>query len=227
MEYNDKNVLNSILRIFNELDILSEMILIGSWVEKFYEFELGGYISAMKTMDIDFYIPVIKKKKSSVDLISALDNEGFIYDEDLLTQKSKFYGKAGYEIEFLTNICKLQTPTTPIKHLKVNAECLPYLDIVRQNVMLVKSLKSDIEFYIPTPGAYIIHKLIINNDRKDEKRIKDIESIINLLPHLKRNELYFNELIEIYEKLNTKRRKMIKSTCEKYKIDLFDDNQDD
>jgi hypothetical protein len=222
MVYNNKEVLNEILSVFNDLNILSDMILIGSWAEMFYELEFRGYISTMKTMDIDFYIPVIKKNKNPIDLVSILDDEGFFYDEDLLTQKSKFYGKAGYEIEFLANICKLQTSTTPIRHLNINAECLPYLDIIQHNVMNVKINNSDIEFYIPTPGAYIIHKLIINNDRKDDKKIKDIEAILNLLPHVKSNESWFSELKAIYDSLNSKRKNMIKRTCDEYEIDLFE-----
>ena len=226
MDYNNREILTTILRVFNDLNILSDMILIGSWAEMFFEYEFGGYVSAMQTMDIDFYIPNVNIKKNPIDLISVLDDEGFIYDEELLTQKSKFYGKAGYEIEFLANICKLQTPTTPIRHLKVNAECLPYLDIIQHNVMSVKIFNTDIEFYIPTPGAYIIHKLIINSDRKEFKKIKDIRAVLNLLPYVKRSEIYSKELKEIYGKLNLKRKKMIIRTCLKYEIDLFEHDMD-
>ncbi|MBS3987521.1 MAG: hypothetical protein KGZ38_06140 [Erysipelothrix sp.] len=86
MMLNNKEVLYSVLKIFDELSILDEVILVGSWVEMFYEKEFSSYLTTMKTYDIDFYIPRIKKDKEQIDLIGVLDDEGFVYYEDILTR---------------------------------------------------------------------------------------------------------------------------------------------
>lgn len=67
------------MKIFDELSILDEVILVGSWVEMFYEKEFSSYLTTMKTYDIDFYIRRIKKDKEQIDLIGVLDDEGFVY----------------------------------------------------------------------------------------------------------------------------------------------------
>lgn len=222
MMLNNKEVLYSVLKIFDELSILDEVILVGSWVEMFYEKEFSSYLTTMKTYDIDFYIPRIKKDKEQIDLIGVLDDEGFVYYEDILTRKSKFFGKSGYEIEFLANLTRLQTPVVNIPFLRIYAESLPYLDIIQNNVMKVKIINPSLEFYIPTPGAYIIHKLVINEDRKEGKKLKDIEAIKNLLPYVKNNHKNFTEMIDIFNKLSIKSQKKINNTCEINGIELFE-----
>jgi len=47
-----------------------------------------------------------------------------------------------------------------------------------------------IEITVPTPEAYILHKIIINSDRNnDAKRDKDRNSILAIFPHLDK-EIY-------------------------------------
>ena len=109
-----------------------------------------------------------------------------------------------------------------IPFLRIYAESLPYLDIIQNNVMKVKIIDPSLEFYIPTPGAYIIHKLVINEDRKEGKKLKDIEAIKNLLPYVKNNHKNFTEMIDVFNKLSIKSQKKINNTCEINGIELFE-----
>lgn len=59
----------------------------------------------------------------------------------------------------------------------------------------------DISVNVPRPEAYVIHKMIINQERKD-KASKDRESVLGLMPYL--NQSAFRE---IYRSLSTKERK--------------------
>ena len=65
----------------------------------------------------------------------------------------------------------------------------------------------DIE--VPLPEAFVIHKIIINNERKDKKE-KDKISINSIYQHI--NKTKFNE---IYETLTLKEQKIVTEYVEK------------
>ena len=95
-----------------------------------------------------------------------------------------------------------------VKTLNVNAESLSYLDIFKNHYY--EYLLKDIEVLvkIPTPSAYTIQKMIINNQRAN-KRQKDSLSITNMLFNIIRNEKEFNDFILIYNEQSKKRKKII------------------
>lgn len=77
---------------------------------------------------------------------------------------------------------------------------------------------------IPSPAAYIIHKLIINDDRKYEKSKKDLISIKGLLLKIKQSPEDFKNLEIIYQSdtVGRKGRNKINTICQNNNIKLFD-----
>ena len=64
-----------------------------------------------------------------------------------------------------------------------------------------------ISVLVPSPEAFALHKMIINEDRREDKAVKDREAIINMYPYLDKEKLN-----SIYETL---------SKNEKTKINIF------
>ena len=60
------------------------------------------------------------------------------------------------------------------------------MDILLKNTIEVDFL--NIPITVPTPEAYVLHKMIINNER-GIKKDKDKEAIIFLYPHLDKNSI--------------------------------------
>lgn len=90
------------LHILHEAGALEHLIIIGSWAEYIYEQDgmLDGFTSAIKTRDVDFLIPNLRKPRVKVDLVSLLEDNGFIVQQSALTQQHRFF-KAELEVEFL------------------------------------------------------------------------------------------------------------------------------
>ena len=60
------------LRILQEAGALEHLIIIGSWADYIYEQEgvLDGFSSGIKTRDVDFLIPNLRKPRTKVDMVS-------------------------------------------------------------------------------------------------------------------------------------------------------------
>lgn len=124
---------------------------------------------------------------------------GLTVDVDRLTGTTKFYTPDLLEIEFIIE----QKGTGDQLYFKTNvgvtAQALRHLSILREHSIQVKIY--NISVNVPTPEAYVIHKMIINQERKN-KASKDKESILGLMPYM--NQSAF---LEIYYSLSTKERK--------------------
>ena len=207
------------LEKFNNLEINQYMILIGSCAEFFYQDILPNYISSFSTMDLDFYLPNIKFS-TEIDFIKEMENIGYIYQEDILSGKSKFYNDEGIEIEFLTNLNRNYNSVDKVRGLNINAECLKYLDIFENNNIAFHA-NEKITIHIPTPEAYVIHKLIINNQRKPEKQKKDIYAVGILIDSIQNSPHHASILMRLYESLNKKRKKFVNDSCTRNNITFF------
>lgn len=67
-------------------------------------------------------------------------------------------------------------------NLGVNAQALRHMDITLRNSITVNLLGMNVT--VPKPEAYIIHKMVINKDRKPAKKAKDIQAVYRLAPYL-------------------------------------------
>lgn len=215
---NQKLVLNEILILFNELELVDHVILVGSWVEYFYVglFE-NEFHPEIATRDVDFFYRNIKIPDKKIPLISKLKESGFVYDESLLSGISRFYKKGIIEIEFLTKVIRPTKDFYFIKSIGITAEALRELDLLSK--YCVKLKRDNYEVVVPQPSAYVIHKILINEKRRT-KKLKDLRSINNLLFSIKSNseQLYIFNLI--IANLTKKEKRIFDFICTKNHIDL-------
>ena len=212
--YNDINNLKLVVHAINDCDLQDNMILVGSWCEFFYQDLFDTYTSNMKTRDHDILIkrPVSKGDQFHKTMIEY----GFSYFDD--DGKSK-YMKGDNEVEFLTTLGRNYEHIYKIPNIKLNAECLPYFDIIIQN--LQEAELDNMKVLIPSPPAYVLHKLIINPSRKIEKKQKDIDAVSNIIIKMMDEELYGGELKMLYASLPKKQKAIVDSVVDEYNIVPF------
>ena len=197
---------DKVVDIISSCSMNSHLVLIGSWVEFLYEKNniLGSsYNSDMRTGDIDFLIRNKNVPARKTDFTERMENAGFMLDIDRSSGINRFFNiKSNMEVEFLLQERgKGQIEGYKIFSLGLTVEGLRHMDILQISLRTV--IHNGNRILIPSPETYAIHKLVINNTRKEEKRNKDIESIINILDCLLEIPLkcvYFESLIDTLSK---------------------------
>ncbi len=210
--------LKEILTSLNECNILNDIILIGSWSLFFYKYIFIDFKPTLKTTDIDFYVPNAKKIKEKHNLTQSLRELNYEMINDQLTNKTKYISYDGFEIEFLTNLNRGGLSCVKLGNTGIYAESLPYVEIFSGNYIEVEF--EGIKLKVASPASYVIQKLLINSDRKQDKAIKDIESIKNVLLYLNASNKSRNELADLFKSLPKKWQKRISKTTTEYQIDL-------
>ncbi len=217
-----KDVFWDIIKIFDQYKLLDNFIIIGSWAEYIYElshYKNKGFISNLKTMDMDILIKNIRRASTKISLPSLLSDHGYIYDEDPLTGVSKFYKSAVIELEFIVReMGKGKTEPYKVDSLDIKAEGLRHLDILCDNSIKVEI--NNHKLWVPTPQAYIIHKLIINKNRGVKKE-KDIRAINNILEYICIEESEIAHLKNIYNSLLKSDKKKVDIVCKENLIKLY------
>ena len=187
MEKNQYKLCFEVLRRFNKVGILDGLILIGSWCLFFYKdyFKKTPYIdiTALKTRDMDFLVPIPPKIKKSVDVPELLKDLGFVMD----FKGSKGYIKLDHPdliLEFLVpEIGRGSDRPYKLPQLGMNATSLRFLSFLIDNVMRVKV--EDFYINVPHPANFALHKLIIFQRRtREDKALKDKNTAIEILKAL-------------------------------------------
>ncbi len=193
------DIVINILRELNEKEVLNELVLIGSWVQIFYNnyFKDIDYKPVVKTLDIDFLIAHPTLIKKNIDIPGLLKKFNFIERLNLNTGWAK-YVHPDLDLEFLTP--KLGRGTEDIKYIKqlnVNAVSLRYLNLISDYTM--KAKYEDVVVTVPEPPAFVLHKLIVCDRRlKATKREKDLETAARIGELIVKNKKRKQRLIEIY-----------------------------
>jgi hypothetical protein len=164
---------------------LEHVVLIGSWTEFLYQ--QTGLIppgtTALRTLDIDFLIRNLRKPDPPVNMETLAREQGYAVDRDALLGTTKIRTASRLEIEFL--IAQRGAGIEPVYRtsLGVTAQGLQGLGLLSSHTVTITWF--DINITIPIPEAYVLHKIIINDERgKDEKRKKDRDSILSIFPYL-------------------------------------------
>ncbi|MFZ5634146.1 MAG: GSU2403 family nucleotidyltransferase fold protein [Bacillota bacterium] len=192
-----KEIFWETLSTFQEIGLLENLLLVGSWAEYIYQFCLKDFFPIIRTRDMDFLIKNIRRPARKINIYEVLESKGFIVDTDYLTGVTKFYKEGVLELEFLV-LEKGRGQLEPyiVEPLGIKAEGLRHMDFLLFNSITVET--KGIRISVPSPQAYLLHKLIINDQRQVDKKEKDIESVINLLEYINQDK----ELLETLKSLS-------------------------
>ena len=148
--------------------------LIGSYCFKVYQSHFGVEWFPLRTVDVDFAIPM-PYKGPSADLEAVLKELGF--RQEFKSDGTIFYEGNGLRIEFLQPRKRNgnKKPSPKVKELSTIAIPLPYLNLLLDNKVEV-SLRDIGRIALPSMPAFTLHKLLIASlpirKRKKEKDLK-------------------------------------------------------
>jgi len=177
-------------------EYLPQVVIGGGWVPLIYYHYFQGDKSKnpLRTMDIDFFVP------DNIPVIGSNTLDQLLIDAGLKSEfKSRdippiihYEGKIdnfAVEIEFLTNQVGSREDKVIEVQKGLHAEALRYLSISLENVITVKiddfyneSTPYLFEVKVPAPAAFIFHKGLVFQRRKDRnKKAKDLYYIFDVL----------------------------------------------
>jgi hypothetical protein len=197
-----------ILTKLAEEDVLQDIILIGGWCPLVYKEYFGNpvEISMQRTTDLDFLVPKPPRIHKDVDVSLILEGFGFDKKISLPDGYVKFV-HPDLEVEFLTpERGRGSKKPYSINKLHVNAQGLRYLDLLQGNT--IKTSYNGISINVPEPAAYVLHKFILSERRKNQfKRDKDIETALQLGEYLLGLENQRQKMQNIYMSMPGKWKK--------------------
>ena len=181
------------IKLLHDNDLLEHVIVIGSWCEYIYAQSgvLPDYSAMIRTLDIDFLVKNMRKPTEKVNLSTIAQENGYTVDYDVMNETTKIYTPDLMEIEFL--IEQKGSGVDPVikTNLGVNAQALHHVGMLKQHTITVPLF--DMNITVPTPEAYAVHKVVINESR-GKKSEKDMNAVQNILPYLNHEKL--NVVIE-------------------------------
>lgn len=145
--------------------------LVGSYCFKVYQSHFGVEWFPLRTVDVDFAIP-LPYKGPSADLEVVLKKLGF--RQDFRSDGTIFYEGNGLKIEFSQprRGSGAKEPLPEVKELSTVAIPLPYLNILLENKVMV-TLRDIGRIALPSLPAFMLHKLLIadlpERKKKSEK----------------------------------------------------------
>lgn len=196
-----------VIDALSKSNLLDNCIITGSWAMYFYKIIFENFIPPVATTDLDIFFPSVKRIQKG-NIVNRLLELDYLRDDDSFTGKTRFFSKEGFEIEFLTLPDKTMSSTVKIKSIGIAAEALPKMEPIIWNYISV-----DFESYrvnIPSPSSFCLQKLLINKDRREDKRIKDIDAVRYVLDYVVASKKYKNEFIESFNAAHKKWRRIIK-----------------
>jgi hypothetical protein len=216
-------------------EYLPQVVIGGGWVPLIYYHYFQGDKSKnpLRTIDIDFFVP------DNIPVIGSKTLDQLLTDAGLKSEfKSRdippiihYKGKIDnfdVEIEFLTNQVGSREDKVIEVQKGLHAEALRYLSISLENVIAVKiddfdneSKRYVFEVKVPAPAAFIFHKGLVFQRRKDKnKKAKDLHYIFDVLVNFSDNEdNIFNEFKQLKNRYKPWFDKFI-SNMEKYFSDM-------
>lgn len=204
-----------LLKALHDNDVLNHVILIGSWAEFIYAQAgiLPGFTMTLRTIDIDFLVKNMRRPTTPISVPALAKELGYEVAHDTLMNTTKFFSLDGLEIEFLIPQKGSGVERVIGTNLGVNAQALRHMTAIVNNTITANFLGMKIP--IPCPEVYVLTKMIINNDRTEEKRIKDMNSVAHLLPFID-----FNKFEQLFLESTKKEKTSVRDFLEKYKEDL-------
>lgn len=183
-----KEVLH-LLKTMNDNGVLDHVVLVGSWAEYVYAMGgvLPGFTATLRTIDVDFLVKNLRRPTAPIDVAALAKEEGYSIAHDTLSGTTKLMSPGGLEVEFLIPKKGSGSEQVLRTNLGVVAQSLWHMSAIIDNSITVNVLGMKVQ--VPCPEIYVLTKMIINEDRKPEKQLKDARSVQKLLPYLDYNKL--------------------------------------
>jgi hypothetical protein len=188
--------------------------LVGSYCFKVYQSHFGVEWFPLRTVDVDFAIP-IPYKGPSADLEAVLKELGF--RQEFCTDGTKFFEGNGLKLEFLQprkgSGPKRRLPE--VKELSTVPIPLPYLNMLLDHKMEV-SLRDIGRIALPSLPAFTLHKLLIAAlPERKAKREKDYRQACAVAKKIITDKNLIAELHQIFAALPESWRQKIKTSARK------------
>ena len=216
-------LLKAVLKELQENEVLGGLVIAGSWCQYYYRilFDNAPEVPLIRTTDIDFLVPNPSVFKSSVDVSELLNGLGFDSDFDYNTGLVK-YVHPDLEIQFLTpELGRAKDKPYEIKKLNINAEGLTYMKMLQDFKFSMEH--NGITVWLPEPVAYVLHKLLINQKRKNPaKQAKDLNAAISIGELCLEFESHRERLKSIFDHMPKKWQKIVSDTIKDHSVELFD-----
>lgn len=221
LESKRQNLLIS-LELLNQLNLLDNVILIGSWAEYIYTFIYSNHSTyELVTRDIDFIFKNTPSPAISRTVLNTWLEKGYFFEEDILIPITRLYKDADFQLEFLWNLVGKHKDYVHIPALGFNIPALRDLDFLIEHTFKFNYEKFTVS--VPRVSAFVLHKILIHHKRTLAKRQKDARSILFLINIIQQNADEKNNFILIYGQLTSKQLKTFKSNLDTLNlIDFFD-----
>ena len=206
-----ENKMLEIVEALHKSGLLKNCIISGSWAMFFYKEIFEGFIPPIATTDFDIFLPNVSKIKEG-NINKLLIDLDYLRDDDSLTGKTKYFSKDGFEIEFLTVPDRTMSNVIKIHSIGIGAEALPKMKVAQWNYITVKYNGYDVN--VPSPASYCLQKLLINKERAQDKKIKDIDAVRYILGYVFASNKYKGEFIESLNSTPKKWKKAIMEAIE-------------
>ncbi|MBI3333621.1 MAG: hypothetical protein HYZ93_05980 [Candidatus Omnitrophica bacterium] len=181
-------ILTKILRVFERHRLWEDGVeLIGSWCFYLYQRHLGVKPYPFRTQDVDFLLPYPFRGTEKINLIQELEELGFRHD--FRSDGSVYLRSAELQIDFIIPEHGRGRGSAPaISSLGLRPMPLRFVDILLEHPISVT--ESGMRISVPDPAAFCLHKLLIAPRRPLlEKRAKDFEQALHIVPILKKERL--------------------------------------
>ena len=209
-----------IIKALHKSGLLKNCIISGSWAMFFYKEIFEGFIPPIATTDLDIFLPSVSKIKEG-NINRLLIDLDYLRDDDSLTGKTKYFSKDGFEIEFLTVPNRTMNNVIKIHSIGIGAEALPKMKVAEWNYITVKYNGYDVN--VPSPTSYCLQKLLINKERTEVKKAKDIDAVKYVLGYVFASVKYKEEFMESFNSAPKKWKKAIIETIEANGLDSIID----
>lgn len=173
-----------------ELGILNQLVLIGSWCSHFYKsyFKSGIYNPSIQTLDIDFLISdprhVKTPNESLPELLKSMD-----FEIEFTASGWTRFVHPDLRVEFLIPRLGPQSDEPrKVPQFQISAMPLRHTHVLTTHTIKVQS--DGIHMILPHPVAFAMHKLLISGKRKDkDKSTRDTAMALRLLEAIRESKM--------------------------------------
>ena len=189
MEKSQYDLCLEVLRRLDRAGILKDVVIVGSWCTLFYKGFFGriGYLTTLKTRDMDLLIPEPRSITAKTDVAELLKDLGFLVG---------FSGQEGFiRLEHPKLIVEFLVPERgrgtskpyALPSLGLNAQSLRFLEFLADHAITAEVDK--LEIRLPHPARFALHKLLVMGRRNDPaKKGKDKAAAIQIIDALMKKD---------------------------------------